>query len=175
VIDDKIIHILILNKLLPIMLDSLNFKIHKIIMLLLMVAVPVSCADPDYYLADGSDGSKEDFEGKWLVINYWADWCPPCIKEMPELTEFYRNNSEEVTVLAFNFDELDGEDLEEQIIRFKVDIPSILTNPGLLFGWQPPKSLPATYFIDSEGNFKEMVIGPQTEESLELMLNRLKD
>ena len=47
-----------------------------------------------------------DLEGRWLVVNYWADWCPPCIKEMPELTSFYNDNKEEVLVLAFNFDEL---------------------------------------------------------------------
>jgi|TARA_B110000444_G_scaffold79121_1_gene74814 thiol-disulfide isomerase/thioredoxin len=154
------------------MLNSLNFKIHKIFVLSLLLLLSSSCSDPDYYLADGSSGSLDDFKGKWLVVNYWADWCPPCIKEMPELTNFYNDNISDVTVLAFNFDELEGEELEEQIVRFKVDIPSILTNPGLIFGWESPETLPTTFIIDKEGVVRETLLGPQTQEGLEALIKK---
>ena len=109
------------------------------------------------------------------MINYWADWCPPCIKEMPELTSFYNENKEEVYVFAYNFDGLKGEELQEQITRFKVKVPSMLTDPGELFGWHLPDSLPTTFIIDPSGVTKEILIGPQTKETLEMVIQNHKE
>ena len=86
---------------------------------------------------------------------------------MPELESFYLENKEDVLVLAYNFDRLEGEELEEQIKRFAVNVPSILTDPGELFGWSSPPSLPATYILNPEGELIHTLIGPQTQESLE--------
>ena len=106
------------------------------------------------------------------VVNYWADWCPPCIKEMPELESFYKHNNGKALVLAYNFDRLEGKELKDQIERFKVNVPSILTDPGLLFGWAAPPSLPATYILTPDGNLIETLIGPQTKESLEEIISK---
>ena len=134
-----------------------------------------ACSKPDYELFEGPKGNKSDFLGKWLVVNYWADWCPPCIKEMPELESFYNHNGNKVLVLAYNFDRLEGSDLKEQILRFKVNVPSILNDPGLLFGWNTPPSLPATYIIHPEGILVETLIGPQTKDSLEAIIKKYEN
>ena len=134
-----------------------------------------ACSKPDYELFEGPKGNKSDFLGKWLVVNYWADWCPPCIKEMPELESFYNQNENKVLVLAYNFDRLEGSDLKEQILRFKVNVPSILNDPGLLFGWNTPPSLPATYIINPEGILVETLIGPQTKDSLEAIIKKYEN
>ena len=134
-----------------------------------------ACSKPDYELFEGPKGNKSDFLGKWLVVNYWADWCPPCIKEMPELESFYNKNENKVLVLAYNFDRLEGSDLKEQILRFKVNVPSILNDPGLLFGWNTPPSLPATYIINPEGTLVETLIGPQTKDSLEAIIKKYEN
>ena len=135
----------------------------------------VSCEQGDVEVFDSKPIFSSSLDGKWVLVNYWADWCPPCIKEMPELTNFYNDNKEDVLVLAFNFDELEGEELQDQITRFKVNIPSILTNPGLLFGWEAPPSLPATYILDTKGQLRETLIGPQTQESLEALLKSYQE
>ena len=134
-----------------------------------------ACSKPDYELFEGPKGNKSDFLGKWLVVNYWADWCPPCIKEMPELESFYKQNNSKALVLAYNFDRLEGEELRDQIERFKVNIPSILNDPGLLFGWENPPSLPATYIINPEGKLVETLIGPQTRDSLEAIIKKYEN
>ena len=134
-----------------------------------------ACSKPDYELFEGPKGNKSDFLGKWLVVNYWADWCPPCIKEMPELESFYNQNENKALVLAYNFDRLEGSDLKDQILRFKVNVPSILNDPGLLFGWETPPSLPATYIINPEGKLVETLIGPQTRDSLEAIIKKYEN
>ncbi|HIC26653.1 MAG TPA: TlpA family protein disulfide reductase [Gammaproteobacteria bacterium] len=134
-----------------------------------------ACSKPDYEIFNGSSGYLEDLQGKWLIVNYWADWCPPCIKEMPELSSFYSNNHEQVNVFAYNFDRLEGQELQEQIIRFKVNVPSILTDPGKLFGWESPQSLPVTFIVDPKGNTRGILIGAQTREKLELLIEKYKE
>ncbi len=132
------------------MLKNLYYK-TKYFFLSYLILILSSCSEPDYRLVDGSSGKLDDFLGRWLIVNYWADWCPPCIKEMPELENFYNDNEDRALVLTYNFDRLEGEELQSQIIRFKVNVPSILTDPGILFGWEAPPSLPATYIINPEG------------------------
>ena len=151
------------------MLKNLYHK-TKYFFLTYLILILSSCSEPDYRLVDGSSGKLDDFLGRWLIVNYWADWCPPCIKEMPELENFYNDNEDRALVLTYNFDRLEGEELQSQIIRFGVNVPSILTDPGILFGWEAPPSLPATYIINPEGILIHTLIGPQTQESLEALI-----
>tara|TARA_B100001167_G_C16668250_1_gene256484 strand:- start:157 stop:630 length:474 start_codon:yes stop_codon:yes gene_type:complete len=156
------------------MLKIKDYLISKLFILISVICLS-ACSDPDYEIYNDSSGYIQDLQGKWVVINYWADWCPPCIKEMPELTSFYNENKEEVYVFAYNFDGLKGEELQEQITRFKVKVPSMLTDPGELFGWHLPDSLPTTFIIDPSGVTKEILIGPQTKETLEKVIQNHKE
>ncbi len=160
----------VINQLFQMMLKNLYYK-TKYFFLINLTIILASCSEPDYRLADGDSGKLNDFLGKWLIVNYWADWCPPCIKEMPELESFYLENKSEALVLAYNFDRLEGEELQDQIVRFGVNVPSILSDPGALFGWESPSSLPATYVINPKGELIHTLIGPQTQESLEALLD----
>ena len=132
----------------------------------------ISCEKGDIEIFDSKPIFSSSLNGEWILVNYWADWCPPCIKEMPELESFYKQNKSKALVLAYNFDRLEGEELRDQIERFKVNVPSILTDPGLLFGWSAPPSLPATYIITPDGNLVETLIGPQTKDSLEEIISK---
>ena len=156
------------------MLKIKDYLISKLFILVSVICLS-ACSDPDYEIYNDSSGYIQDLQGKWVVINYWADWCPPCIKEMPELTSFYNENKEEVYVFAYNFDGLKGVELQEQITRFKVKVPSMLTDPGELFGWHLPDSLPTTFIIDPSGVTKEILIGPQTKETLEKVIQNHKE
>ena len=151
-----------------------NLKLRFFLLTLLSTIFLSACSEPDYQMFNGSSGNIENLKGKWVVVNYWADWCPPCIKEMPELSAFYNDNKERVTVFAYNFDRLEGEELQQMLIRFKVGVPSILSDPGELFVWEAPPSLPATYIVDPQGNMKVMLVGPQTKEKLEMLIGKYK-
>jgi len=157
------------DKSFPIKLMKIYYKTKQFFLISLTFII-TSCSEPDYFLADGDTGQMNDFLGKWLIVNYWADWCPPCIKEMPELESFYKENESTALVLAYNFDRLEGEELQGQIKRFGVNVPSILNDPGKLFGWESPPSLPATYIINPQGELIHTLIGPQTKESLEALI-----
>ena len=134
----------------------------------------IGCQKNDIEVHNGDNTSLPKLTQSWLVINYWADWCPPCLKEMPELVEF-ANQNKDINVYAFNFDQLDIEDLDPQIKRFGVDIPSMLTYPGDIWGMESPQTLPATYFISTEGVVVKSLFKPQTAETLNVILSEVRD
>ena len=134
----------------------------------------VGCQKNDIQVHNGQNTSLNKLDGSWVVINYWADWCPPCLKEMPELVEFSNQNSD-INVFAFNFDQLDIEDLDPQIKRFGVDIPSLISYPGEIWGIESPQTLPATYFINENGKVVRALFKPQTLETLNDVLSEVRD
>ena len=89
----------------------------------------------------------ESLRGQWVVINYWAKWCKPCIEEIPELNELDHLH-DDITVLGVNYDGATGEDLAE------------------LLGQPRPSVLPTTFIINPAGELVHSLVGPQTLESL---------
>ena len=145
----------------------------KIITLLCLFII-FGCQKNDVEVFNGSNTSMEKLQGQWIVVNYWADWCAPCIKEIPELVEFAHENSD-ILVYAFNFDELDSEDLAPVAKKFKVDIPSLISHPREIWGIETPPAVPATFFIDPNGVLVKSFFRPQTKDSLNSILRSLQE
>ena len=143
------------------------------IITLILVIVLTGCQKFDIDVYNGPDTSLENLKGKWVVINYWADWCPPCLKEMPELVNF-ANANPDINVYAFNYDELEISELKPQLKKFSVDIPSIISHPRDIWGIKTPQTIPATYFINTEGELVLSLFKPQTEETLTNQLRAIQ-
>ena len=133
----------------------------------------VSCQNNNIKVFDGSDTSLSKLNGNWIVINYWADWCAPCIKEIPELNEFAKEN-EDLFVYTFNFDHLEIEDLAPLAKKFKISVPSLVTHPREIWGIQTPPAVPATFFINPNGELVLSLFRPQTKDKLNEIIIDLK-
>ena len=107
----------------------------------------------------------DNYRGQWVVVNYWAEWCKPCIKEIPELNDLNSQNAD-VTVLGVNFDGAVGDELTRQLDELKVAFETLPYDPSAELGIERPRALPTTVIISPEGDLKEVLIGPQTQESL---------
>ena len=114
-------------------------------------------------------GDLATYSGQRLVINYWAQWCKPCIKEIPELNEFNEAHPD-VQVLGVNYDGLLGEELAAQEEALGIEFPTLLQDPAAALGVPRPVVLPTTLIVDSSGKVLETLLGPQTLESLESAL-----
>lgn len=112
------------------------------------------------------------YNGRWLVINYWAKWCKPCIKEIPELNAL-NEKYPQVAVLGVNFDGATGEELQSQMDQFGMAFPVILDDPATLFGLTKPSVLPTTLVLNPDGVLVHNVAGPQTLESLALLTEQI--
>ena len=112
---------------------------NKIIPLLCLLIL-FGCQKNDIEVYNGKNTSIDSLKGQWIVINYWADWCAPCIKELPELFEFAEDNKD-IAVYVFNFDELDKEDLAPVANKFKISLPSLISHPREIWGIQTPPAV----------------------------------
>ena len=140
---------------------------------LLCVLVLFGCQKNDIDVFNGSDTNLAKLNGNWIVVNYWADWCAPCIKEIPELNEF-ANENKDILVFTFNFDELDQEDLAPVANKFNIKVPSLVTHPRDIWGIQTPPAVPATFFINPNGELSLSLFRPQTKDALNSILLDLK-
>ena len=145
---------------------------HKIIQLFCLLIL-FACQKNDIEVFNGSNTNLDRLEGNWIVINYWADWCAPCIKEIPELNEFAYENKD-IFVFTFNFDHLDQEDLAPIAKKFNIEVPSLVTHPRDIWGIQTPPAVPATFFINPNGELSLSLFRPQTKDALNDVLLDLK-
>ena len=145
---------------------------HKIIQLFCLILL-FACQKNDIEVFNGSNTNLTQLEGNWVVINYWADWCAPCIKEIPELNKF-ANENKDILVFTFNFDQLDQEDLAPIAKKFNIEVPSLVTHPRDIWGIQTPPAVPATFFINPNGELSLSLFRPQTKDALNNILLDLK-
>lgn len=148
-------------------------KKAKIIQLF-CILVLVSCQRNDIEVFNGPNTNVNDLNGNWVLINYWADWCAPCIKEIPELNDFAAENKD-IKVYTFNFDELEIDDLKPIAKRFNIKVPSLVTHPRDIWGIATPPAVPATYFINPNGEIAVSLFRPQTKDSLNTIYIELKN
>ena len=130
-----------------------------------------SCSKPDLRVFEGDNVFLSDLKGKWIIFNYWADWCPPCIKEIPELNNLQGNYSNKLKVFLINFDMLEGEELNQQLKKFNVKVDSLLSDPSTIYKWVIPENLPVTFIINKNGDLEHTLVGPQTEEEIISLLS----
>ena len=83
--------------------------------LLASLSLGACSSEPSYRLAGGEAIRFSELRGDWVVLNYWAEWCAPCRKEIPELNELQEHSVEPgaaVRVFGINYDGLQGADLD---------------------------------------------------------------
>ena len=115
---------------------------------------------------DGNDWDLAAQRGTWVVINFWATWCSPCLAEMPDIDEFDQSR-DDVSVIGLAFEEIELDDLRTFMKTHPVKYPIAWVDT-----WNPPadfaepRGLPTTYLIDPEGRVARQFIGPVTGKEL---------
>ena len=123
----------------------------------------------------GGEVALGDHLGKWVVVNYWATWCAPCRKEMPELSELHEQRSD-VIVLGLAYEDVEDNDFEEFLKDSPVAYPILMVDvyaPPEPFG--APRVLPTTIILDQEGRAVKSYLGPVTREAIERFIDGGED
>ena len=150
------------------------YAMKRTIIQLLCLMILVGCQKYDIEVFNGPNTNLDRLNGNWGVINYWADWCAPCIKEIPELNEFADENAD-LIVYTFNFDELDIDDLKPVAKKFNIEVPSLISHPRDIWGISTPPAVPATFFINPNGELALSLFRPQTKDELNKIFSELKE
>lgn len=119
------------------------------------------------YDAQGKLIKIDDYRGKWIVVNYWASWCPHCQDEIPQLNAFYHaHHNKDAVVLAIDVDQTDNKNLPQIIKQLNIDYP-ILDFPGPDIGVNQIQGVPSSFLINPKGQLVKAVFGELTEKDLE--------
>jgi thiol-disulfide isomerase/thioredoxin len=107
-----------------------------------------------------------DWRGQWVVVNYWATWCAPCRKEIPDFSRMH-DARDDITVLGLAFEDTDIETFEEFLAEYPASYPILqvdVYDPPAALG--APRALPTTYLVDPQGRVVETWIGPITSDRI---------
>lgn len=130
---------------------------------------------PDWTLTDlqGASHHLSEFRGKVVVLNFWATYCPPCIREIPDLSEFHRSKEKEGVVVIG----VSGEDNARELVPAfvqgrRIPYPMFLANPLDMesFG---ASTLPQTFIVDPQGMVRGRFLGRMRREDLDRAVSAL--
>src|SRR5258708_11790800 len=91
-----------------------------------------------------------DFKGRWVVLNFWATWCVPCVQEIPEIAAFRRDHPE-VAVIGIAIDVEDEAKVRAFAKKVGHDYALVLSNDAVERQVGAPKALPTTRIYDPSG------------------------
>ena len=126
-----------------------------------LIAVPGQMQANDFSLpaADGSKHALSDYRGDYVLVNFWAGWCSPCIKELPSMQRVYTDmKGRDFEILAIHAGP-ETANMRELLERFAISFPVLVDAELALKNWDVTV-LPASFLLDPEGRLIYRAMGP---------------
>jgi len=135
---------------------------------------PVNAPNFELEGIDGETYELNAFQGKKVIVNFWATWCPYCVEEMPDLTKLADTYSDDLVVLAVNVDESESKINSFLENNTDVDLNILLDPKGRTASAYGANGLPLSIGINSDGTVETGYPGMMNYEQMEAMYNMLK-
>jgi peroxiredoxin len=134
---------------------------------------------PDFELTtlDGKKVKLSDYQGKKVILNFWATWCPPCKAEMPHMQNYYEDFAEQenVEILAVNLTSGDSADKVEDFVRdYGLTFPIPMDVEGEVGQTFEAITIPTSYMIDTKGRIQNKIVGPMDDQMIEDFVSKLE-
>jgi peroxiredoxin len=110
---------------------------------------------------DGKMVSLSDYKGKVVLVNIWATWCPPCVKEMPSMEKLYRKfKGENFEILAVSIDEPGPKAVAPFMEKTRLTFPALIDSKGAIKPVYRITGIPESFIIDKQGLLIKKIVGP---------------
>ncbi len=130
--------------------------------------------DVKYVDTTGHAYNAESLAGKVVVVNFWATWCHPCQKEIPDLSKSYdKYKNQGVVFLGVMTDQPTDSDLLNFQSDYEMTYPIVRANSDILVSFNYPQALPTTFVFDRGGKQVQSHVGPLSVSSLDNLLEPL--
>lgn len=128
---------------------------------------------PDFELKtlDGKTAKLSDYQGKKVILNFWATWCPPCKAEMPDIQKYHQEVGDNVVILAVNIDP--QYDVRKFVREANVTFPVLLDSKDEVNTLYRILTIPTTYFIDEKGIIRSKHLSIMTIETIRQHINHM--
>lgn len=132
---------------------------------------------PDFELTTlaGDTVKLSDYQGKKIMLNFWASWCPPCRSEMPHMENYYNENeeSDNMEILAVNMTKTEKDKVEsakEFVDEYKLSFPILLDKDSEVMKMYQIKVYPTSYIINEEGVITDKVMLPLDDKMIKQLI-----
>jgi thiol-disulfide isomerase/thioredoxin len=145
--------------------------------LLVLVFSGLSNADvpmkPNFLLKDmaGIQHQLTQYKGKWVLVNYWATWCPPCLEEVPDLVNLYdQHQQKDLVVLGVVFDYKDVNEVKDYVDDMLMSYPIVLGDDSVIEQIGAADVMPTTFIYNPKGKLVKIKRGVVTKQYVESLI-----
>jgi thiol-disulfide isomerase/thioredoxin len=110
-----------------------------------VLSSPSNFSNGQFYDREGVIHSFSSYKGQWILVNYWASWCQPCLQELPELDQLSKKYS--IKIIAISIDNKGWSAIDNVLHKLRLTHLDIFLDTQ-----QKINSLPITYLINPNGN-----------------------
>ncbi len=131
---------------------------------------------PDFTLSNisGEDVSLSDFKGKVVIVDFWATWCPPCRKGIPDLISLQNEYKDKVAVIGISLDrENTKAGVPDFVDRMGINYPIVYFNDKVINDFGGVNAIPTTFIIDQDGNIVKKIVGLYPKSEYETKIKEL--
>jgi peroxiredoxin len=130
---------------------------------------------PDFVLTDtqGNQVKLSDYRGKVVILDFWATWCPPCRKGIPDLIDLKKTFKDRLTIIGISLDTDSKNEVVPFMKEYGINYKVVYGDNDVVQKYGNIQAIPTSFIIDQKGNIVTSFVGLQRIETYKSYLNNL--